>query len=176
MFVTSFLKMSSSELDFGEKQAGNMYSLWHSGPGRQETADQVPHSSMSRTFLHTMLHWPDESVSYLQEAHRVWRPVRWKPRTVSVWVTEVSVICNLYASIDCLIGLGVSISWGCGFDSQHFNNLKCELGLERDPPSLMRTIGFILDWEVLDLIKKVNINRLITLFHCTAICQSVADV
>ena len=37
---------------------------------------------------------------------------------------------------------------------------KCGLGLERGPPSLVRTIGKLLDREVADLIKKVNIIRL----------------
>ena len=44
-------------------------------------------------------------------------------------------------------------SWGRGFDSRHFHNLKCGLGLEQGPPSL--------DWEVADLIKKVDINRIV---------------
>ena len=39
-------------------------------------------------------------------------------------------------------------------------NFKCGLGLERGPPSLVRTIGWLLDCEVADLIKKVDINRL----------------
>ena len=56
-----------------------------------------------------------------------------------------------------LIGLVVSMSdywsWGRGFDRRHFHNFKCGLGLERGPPSLVRTIGSY-------LIKKVDINRL----------------
>ena len=39
-------------------------------------------------------------------------------------------------------------------------NFKCGLGLERASPSLVRTIGQLLDWEVPDLIKKVDIIRL----------------
>ena len=39
-------------------------------------------------------------------------------------------------------------------------NFKCGLDLERGPPSLVRTIGQLLDWEVADLIKKVDIIRL----------------
>ena len=46
---------------------------------------------------------------------------------------------------DRLVGLGVSISdywsWGRGFDPGTSTNFKCGLGLERDPPSLVRTIG-----------------------------------
>ena len=46
---------------------------------------------------------------------------------------------------DHLIGLEVSVydywSWGRGLDSRHFLNFKCGLGLERGPPSLVRTIG-----------------------------------
>ena len=40
--------------------------------------------------------------------------------------------------------LGVSVSdfwsWGRGFDSRYFHNFKCGLGLERSPPSQIRTI------------------------------------
>ena len=32
-------------------------------------------------------------------------------------------------------------------------NWKCGLGLERGPSSIVRTIGYLLDWEVADLIK-----------------------
>ena len=39
-------------------------------------------------------------------------------------------------------------------------NFKCGLGLERGQPSLVRTIGQLLDWEGADLIKKVDIIRL----------------
>ena len=39
-------------------------------------------------------------------------------------------------------------------------SLLCGLGLERGPPSLVRTIGQLLDGEVADLIKKVDIIRL----------------
>ena len=39
-------------------------------------------------------------------------------------------------------------------------NFKCVLGLERGPSSLARTIEKILDGEVADLIKKVDIIRL----------------
>ena len=35
-------------------------------------------------------------------------------------------------------------------------NFKFWLGRERGPPSLMWTIGKLLDWEVADLIKKVD--------------------
>ena len=38
-------------------------------------------------------------------------------------------------------------------------NFKSELGLERGPPSLVRTVGQLLDRKVLDLIKKVDIIR-----------------
>ena len=56
---------------------------------------------------------------------------------------------------DRLFGLEVR-----GFDSRLFNNLKCGLGLKRDPPNLVRTIGWLLDCEVADLIKKGDVNRL----------------
>ena len=46
----------------------------------------------------------------------------------------------------------------CVFDSRYFHNLK-GLGQERDPPSLVRTTGYLLDREVLDLFKKFD-NRL----------------
>ena len=39
-------------------------------------------------------------------------------------------------------------------------NFRCGLGRERGPPSLVRTIGQLLDGEVADLIKKVDIIRL----------------
>ena len=39
-----------------------------------------------------------------------------------------------------------------------FTILKSGLGLEWDPLSLVRTIGWLVDREVADLIKKVNIN------------------
>ena len=39
-------------------------------------------------------------------------------------------------------------------------NFKCRLGLERGPPSLVKTIEQLLDGEVADLIKKVDIIRL----------------
>ena len=39
-------------------------------------------------------------------------------------------------------------------------NFECGLGLERGPPSLVRTIRQLLDGEVADLIKKVDIIRL----------------
>ena len=39
-------------------------------------------------------------------------------------------------------------------------NFKCGLHLERGPPNLVRTIGYLLDWEIDDLIKKFDINRL----------------
>ena len=62
--------------------------------------------------------------------------------------------------VDRLIGLGVSVHdywpWGRG----HFQNFKCGLGLEWDLFNQVRTIGYLLDWEVVDdLIKKVYINR-----------------
>ena len=38
-----------------------------------------------------------------------------------------------------------------------FTNFKCGLGLERGPPNLVRTIGQLLNGEVEDLIKKVDI-------------------
>ena len=77
---------------------------------------------------------------------------------------------------DHLIGLEVSVSdywpWDRKFDSRRFHNFKCELSLERDPPSLIKTIGQLLDWEEADLIKKVGIIR----FDWAAICQAVAQV
>ena len=46
---------------------------------------------------------------------------------------------------DRLIGLQVSVPdykpRGRGLDFRHFHNLKCGLGLERGPPSLVRAIG-----------------------------------
>ena len=41
-----------------------------------------------------------------------------------------------------------------------YRNFKYELGLERGPPSLVRTNGQLLDGEVAGLIKKVDIIRL----------------
>ena len=43
------------------------------------------------------------------------------------------------------------------FDSWHFYSFKCGLGLEQGPPSLVRTIGQLLDGEVENLIKKIVI-------------------
>ena len=64
----------------------------------------------------------------------------------SVTYTDIKQIWNIiYIYIDRLIGLVVSMSdywsWGRGFDPRHFHNFKCGLGLERGPPSLVRTIG-----------------------------------
>ena len=63
-----------------------------------------------------------------------------------------------------LVGLKVSVSdydpLGRGFDPRHFQNFKCRFCLERGAPNLVRTIGLLLDWEVADLIKKVDIIRL----------------
>ena len=57
------------------------------------------------------------------------------------------------------VGLGVSVSdyqpWGRGFDSRHFHNVKCGLGLDRGPPILVR-----IDWKPVDSIKEVDIDRL----------------
>ena len=65
---------------------------------------------------------------------------------------------------DRLVDIGASVSeywsWGRGFDPRHFHNFKCVLVLGRRRPSLVRTIGELLDWELADLIKKVDINRL----------------
>ena len=44
-------------------------------------------------------------------------------------------------------------------DSWQFHNFKRGASLEWGPPSLMRINGQLLDMEVVDLIKKVNINR-----------------
>ena len=41
----------------------------------------------------------------------------------------------------------------------HFPHFKSGLGLDWGPPSLLRTIGLLLDSEVADLIKKVVITR-----------------
>ena len=51
-------------------------------------------------------------------------------------------------------------SWGRGIDSRYFHNFKSGLGLESDAPSLVRAIEYLLDWEVAELIKKVDIIRL----------------
>ena len=76
---------------------------------------------------------------------------------------SIHVYIYIYIYI-CLVGLVVSMSdywsWGRGFDPRHFHNFKCGLGLERGPPSLVRTIGQLLDWEIADLIKNVDIIRL----------------
>ena len=57
-----------------------------------------------------------------------------------------------YIGTTSYVGLGVSVfgcwSWDRGFDSRHFHNFKCGLGLEQDA------------WEVADLINKVDIIRL----------------
>ena len=62
-------------------------------------------------------------------------------------------------AIDRLIGLGVSVSdywpWSRGLYSRHVHNFKCGLGLS----CLVRIIGYLLDWEVADLIKKVDLTR-----------------
>ena len=82
-------------------------------------------------------------------------------------------------------GLGVSVHdywpWDRGFDSRHFDYFKCELGLERGPPNLVRTTELLLDWEVANLIKMSTLIELtervlITLSRRTAICQSDAEV
>ena len=77
-----------------------------------------------------------------------------------------------------------------GNESDYFHNnctvtnFKCGLGLERDPPSLVRTIGQLLDGEVADLIKKVDIIRLAerndihiipSYCHLPVSCRSLVD-
>ena len=42
----------------------------------------------------------------------------------------------------------------------HFYGIKSGLGLEWSPSSLVRTIGQLLDWELADLVKKVETDRL----------------
>ena len=60
-----------------------------------------------------------------------------------------------------IVILGVSLlTIGRGFDSRHLHNFKCGLDLERGPSSLVRTNGLLLDSEIEDLNKKVDINRL----------------
>ena len=65
--------------------------------------------------------------------------------------------------MDHLIGLGVSVSdyWPRGrrFNCRQLHNFKYGLSLERGPPSLMKTIGWLFDREVANLFKKVDINR-----------------
>ena len=79
--------------------------------------------------------------------------------SIIIIIISISIII-----IDRLIGLVVSMSdywsYGRGFNPGTSTNFKCGLGMERGPPSLVRTIGELPDWEVAALIKKVDINRL----------------
>ena len=63
-------------------------------------------------------------------------------------LTKVSLTEFSYACLTTDHEVAVSISGTS-------TNLKCELGLEWGPPSLVRPVGY-----VLDLIKKGDINRL----------------
>ena len=49
------------------------------------------------------------------------------------------------------------ITSGLGFDSRNFHNFKCGLCLERSKPSVVRTIGWLLDRKLPDQIKQVDI-------------------
>ena len=62
----------------------------------------------------------------------------------------VFYLCQDFTIIDIIIIIIIASS----------TNFKCGLGLERGPSNLVRTIGYLLDWEVADLINKVDINRL----------------
>ena len=55
-------------------------------------------------------------------------------------------------------------------------NFKCGLGLERGSPSLVRTIGYLLDWEVADLIRKVGIIRLDGLIRLGVVPPSASQL
>ena len=81
----------------------------------------------------------------------------------TLWISELHRLSPPIIS-DCLIGLGISVSdfwpWGHGFDSQHFQNFNSELGPEQGPPNLMRKIRYLLDWEVADMIRKVDLLHL----------------
>ena len=44
--------------------------------------------------------------------------------------------------------------------SVHIYNFKSGLGLQGGPLNLVRKIGLLVDWEVADLNKKVDINEL----------------
>ena len=46
------------------------------------------------------------------------------------------------------------------YNSIEYSDVESGLGLERGPPSVVRTTGQLLDWEVADLIKKVGIIRI----------------
>ena len=48
--------------------------------------------------------------------------------------------------------------WDSGFDFRHFHKFEYRLSMERGPPRLVRTIGYVLVWEVADLIEEVDIN------------------
>ena len=62
--------------------------------------------------------------------------------------------------IDLVISMPDYLLRGHDFDSQQFHNFKHGLGLEKGPPSLVWTTGQLLDSEVADLIKKVDVNIL----------------
>ena len=44
--------------------------------------------------------------------------------------------------------------------NRHFHSFKIGLGLERHPPGRLRTIYYLFDREVVNLLKKVFIDRL----------------
>ena len=70
-------------------------------------------------------------------------------------------------------------SWGRGLDPRYLYNFKCGLALGRGPPSLARTTGLLLNWEAVDLINKVDINRLdgdiLSYYYLPVNCRSQVD-
>ena len=58
---------------------------------------------------------------------------------------QPGLLLSLLLFLSLFVGLVVSMpdywSRGRGFDPRHFHNFKCGLGLERGPPSHVRTIG-----------------------------------
>ena len=86
------------------------------------------------------------------------------------------------------MGLGVSASnywsWSRRFDCRYFHNFKCGLGLERGPPSIVKIIEYLLDWEVADPTNKStlidlterNDNHIISSYYqLPVICRSLVD-
>ena len=70
-----------------------------------------------------------------------------------------TIIIIIIIIIDRLVGLDTDHEVA-GSIPVTSTNFKCGLGLERGPPSLVRKIGWLFDWEVAHLIKKVYINRI----------------
>ena len=82
--------------------------------------------------------------------------VLWILHFYTAYLTERPIVVHFVSYLSrrfFIVGLVVNMSdyWSWGRTSTNF---KCGLNLERGPPSLVRTIGELLDWGVADLIEE----------------------